>query len=262
MSLLLRSARKGLIGVVAGLLALGGVAVIGATSAGAVAANGANTFGVASPATTIFLSTNGQLGSNVTFTLVNDFAAATNTVAITVLPNSQLSNNCTSGNDVYFAGTPTATASTGSGGETAPTITSSMSVAVGDTGCTGDNDVLTLTLPTTTAGVATDTYTVTITGMSYDVGSAASLGPVGLTYTSTVPVANTGPAVSNATVAVKSPAGATGNNPQVNVTDNATTQSVSNIVVTEAAKDQVSGSLCIAPITGETSFTFVGSPSV
>ncbi len=227
------------------------------------AASGASGFGIASPATapTILTGVTDQSASNVTFNVVNDWGSGTNTVTLTLSPQGLTSNNCTSGNDVVFAATPTAKATTGSGGETAPTITVAATENGADTGCSGSTDVLTLTFtPAPATGTDTDTFPVTVSGISYNVGSIASTGPVTLDYETTVPtaVSTETAAVSNATVATKANAGATGNNPQSFVTVS-TSGSVSPIVVTEGTKGQIGAELCITPITAETSFSFSGT---
>ncbi len=263
MKTLLLSARRYLAVMVAVVLGLGGAAILGVGPASATG-NGAQNFGIASPSTapTILTGTNNQSASNVTFNVVNDWGSGANTVTLTLSPNGATSNNCTTGNDVLFAATPTATAGKGSGNEAAPTVTVAPSTNAADTGCGTSTDVLTLTFtPSPATGTATDTFPVTISGIAYNVGSAAGVGPVTLDYLTSIPTAVTTQtaAVSNATVATKANAGATGNSPQTYITVGAS-GAVSNLVVTEAAKGQVGAELCITPIAGETTFAFSGAP--
>ncbi len=263
MKTLLSSARRWLAVWAALLLGVGGAAALGVGPASALT-NGAGNFAIASPSTapTILTGTNNQSASNITFDVVNDWGTSTNTVTLTVSPNGQASNNCTTGNDVVFAGTPTAKAGTGSGNEAAPTVSVGVSQNSADTACGSNNDVLTLTFtPAPASGTATDTFPVTVSGIAYNVGSAASVGAVTLNYETTIPTAVSSPTptgTSNATVATKANAGATGNNPQTYVTVGGTGV-VSDIVVTEAAKAQVGAELCITPISGVTTFSFSGT---
>jgi putative cell wall-binding protein len=255
-------ARRCLIGGLAGLLTVGFAAVIGISPAAAVSS--LTGFSISpTPAATVYTGSAAQPGSNEIFTLANNFASG-DTIVFTVAPQGE-TENCQSGttDSVGLASTPVVTAvgSPDNGaGDSSVTIGVATSHNAADmTGCTAVNDVITLTLPAMAAGSSpTDSFKVTVSGLSYTVGSSTVLGAVNLTGTTSL--AGTVTPVSDATVATKASASATGNTPVTDVTVN-TTQGVSNIVVTEAAAGATQTAICITPIDGITSFTFTGSPS-
>lgn len=252
--------RRGLAAAAVGTLAIGSAALIGI---GPAAAAGVSGFAITpTPAATVLQGQSSQPAASVTFVLPNTFAAAQN-VVLTVAPHGLTANDCTANNSVAFSALPKVTAVGNSGngaGDTPPTITPTLSQNGTDTGCTaGVNDVLTLTLPAANVGFPTDTFTVTVSGIAYNVGSAAITGPVALGFTSTVPATTNGPAAPNANVLTKASAGATANNPAIQVTQGAT-GAISNIVVTETTAGSVSGTICITG-TSTVPFTFSAAGS-
>jgi putative cell wall-binding protein len=255
--------RRCLVAVVAGLLAIGGAAIFGISPAAAVA--GLSTFAISpSPAAAMFVGVNAQAASNETFTLPNTWATG-NTITFTIA-SPGLTNNCPAGtNYVSFATTPTVTVvaapTNGPPADPAPIVVAALSANGADGSCsTVINDVLTLTLPAPVGGSMTsDTFTVTLSGISYDVGAAAPTGLIHMAVATTMAGGTTG-AVSNAVVEVKANASASGNNPASYVTGG-TTGVASNIVISEAAFGATSTTICVTPIAGITSFSFNGTPS-
>jgi putative cell wall-binding protein len=257
----------------AAVLAIGGVALFAGGTASASGDTGVQNLSAFSinPASepSIFTGGTAQAASSYSFTLPNDFTQ-NDTIIFTVGPNG--TTNCnTTNNYVGFSGTPTATAVAGSvsnnAADTLPTLTAALSVASLDPGCTGIDDTLTLTINQTSTGMSTDTYTVTVSGIAYNVGSATNLGPVSVAVSSVT--ATGGPITTdygnhpNATVVEKAGASATGNTPAVTVAGSATDAAVSNIVVTEGSAGAVTESICVTPNNGTTtSFAFVGTPTV
>src|SRR5579875_3470642 len=245
----------------ASLLAAGTAALVGPGLAGAVNPD-ISTFAI-SPTTPAVIA-QGQSAVAVpseTFTLVNDFTLGA-TITFTLAPNGATAN-CKTGTTDYvaFAATPTATAAPST--DTVPKIAVSVGPNTANDGACGStlNDVLTLTFQNSASPSNADTWTVTISGIAYNVGSTTTTGLVSLTDSTTLTNGtSSATAASNATVASPVKAGATGNSPQATVTVN-TTGSASNIVVTESSAGAVSGSICVTPITAETSFSFSGSPT-
>jgi putative cell wall-binding protein len=125
-------------------------------------------------------------------------------------------------------------------------------------GCT--NDVVNITFTNNATGTPGDTFPITISGISYTVGSAAATGLVALSFTSNVSSANFGAATPNALIAIKGSASATANNPAVVITQG-TAGSPSSIVVTETAAGAVATSICIAPSGAGAPFTFATAGS-
>ncbi len=248
------------LGLVAGiLLAVGTLAVVGAGPAGAAVT--VSSFGISpSPAAFVYTGATGQTASSETFTLQNNWSPGT-TLTFTVAPSDAVSavapGNCIAGTADYvtYTAAPTITAVGAAGNSTsdaAPVFstafTSNANDKTNNASCTSLNDVLSVIITNAPAGTSTDTFTVTISNITYSVGSTAVTGDVYF-------VASTGTAVSNANVVTKASATASGNSPAATIARGGT-GSVSNIVVTETAAKAVSGSICITPISGVTSFTF------
>lgn len=224
--------------------------------------NGVSNFAVSGPVPTIFTGTADQAAANVTFTLTNTYASG-NTITLSVFPNGQSSNDCTTGNNIEFAATPTVHVSAGSGGETAPTITPTLGSS-GGTGCVSptNDDQVVLSFNSTASGAPGDTFAVTVSGIAYTVGASASTGPVVLDYNSEVATASNGSTgVSNATVLIKSSASAAANNPPVQVTRESS-GSPGPLTVTESAAGQITGSICVTVASGAPfTFTSAGTAS-
>ena len=254
--------RNVLVAGVTGLLAVS-LAVIGLSSASANTSAGLNTFAISpSPAPTIFTGLTSQAASSETFKITNAWTAG-DTIVFDVTPHDSTTQNCTANaNDyVVFSATPqvTAVASMGNNvSDVAPVITPTLATIPADpsgVNCVASpHDQLTLTVSNTPQnGGNGDTFLVTVSNIAYSVGSATPNGAVNLTLTST-PAATP---VSNATVQNHVSAGATANNPVVDVPVN-TNSAISNIVVTETSPGAVSGSICVKPTnSGETNFSFI-----
>jgi putative cell wall-binding protein len=218
----------------------------------------------------VFTGGTGQTASSYTFSMPNDFAP-TDTFVLSVETSGAVTNcSVATTNFVGFTGTPAVSAVAVTPGDTVPVFsTPVLSETVGDPpGCSGVTDTMTFTVTNTSVPVPpgnTDLFTVTVSGIEYNVGSTADTGPVVVALTTTT---STGDSTgytppSNATVVLKAGASATGNSPAVTVAGSATDAAVSNIVVTEGSAGAVTGSICVAPNNGTTtSFAFVGTPTV
>jgi putative cell wall-binding protein len=254
------------------LLAAGGVGLLSIGSASATSGDTAveNLSGFTlNPVTPpqIFTGGNAQPASSYTFTLPNDFTTG-DTILFTVGPFG--TTNCNTTNDfVGFSATPTVAVVAGMSNamaDTAPTIVPTLSTLSADPACSAIKDTLTLTINTTSTGTATDTYAVTVSGITYNVGSAGTVGAVAVAVSSVT--ATGGPTTtgygnhSNATVVQKAGATATGNSPAVTVNQGSPSTAVSNVVVTEGSVGSVTGSICVTPNTTGTSFVFSGTPTV
>jgi putative cell wall-binding protein len=245
------------------LLALASGLFLAVSPAGATA--GLSGYAISpTPAPILYTGIPAQSASSESFVLPNTFTTAGETITFTVSPHG-VGYNCAASNNsdyVYFVGTPHVAVAQGSGnapGDTAPAITASLSSNGSDMCTSFPSDVLTLTIPTGVVlnSSSTDTFNVTISGISYDVGPQATTGLVNLAVGTTVGAGTTTAAVPNANVAVKATAGATGNSPAVFVPAG-TTATISNIVVTETAAAATSTTICVAPIAGFTGFNFNG----
>jgi putative cell wall-binding protein len=260
----MRSSISRTIGVVAaGLLVVVTALVAGPGLAGAVSPDISN-FAISPPTPAVVVQGQSAVAvPNETFTLVNDFAAG-NTITFTLSPNGATAN-CKTGTTDYvaFAATPTVSAAGAPPTDTLPQITVSVGPNTANDGACGGtlNDVLTLTFKNSASPSNTDTWTVTISGIAYNIGSTTTTGAVSLADATTlVNGTSSATAASNATVDAPAKASASGNSPQTDVTVN-TASTVSSITVTESAAGAVTGSICITPITGETTFNFTGTPT-
>lgn len=169
-----------------------------------------------------------QAAASWTFELGADYASG-QYLLIDIGPNGH--TQCQSSTDyVEYAGTPTVTVATNGTSETQPTFTATLATQAGDlSGC--QSDALELTLGDTSTSGSTP-WTVTVSGITYNVGSATTPGTIGATggffYASGSDYAET--VQPNATVTNLS---VTANSPAVSLNPNAVDQPISNVVLTE-----------------------------
>jgi hypothetical protein len=217
------------VAAIAAITAISGIAVLGATPAGAAPTNPAlNVTLQSGTANSVTVGGTNQAATNWTFTLANTFTAA-DAFTIDVGPNATTS--CQSAtNYVGFAAVPTVTATllAGTVQSTSPAITASLATNPADGGpCAGINDQLVLTIgnsANTTSG-SQQGFTVAISGISYNVGSATPVGPLDApspigtlsTYVRSTPLQPIATVAPNATVipATVGTVSVTANNPQV-----------------------------------------------
>jgi putative cell wall-binding protein len=258
---------RALVAALTALLASAGVAAVTQGQAAAILAPVTSPGISPSPALTVFTGANAQPASSVTFTIANTFKAG-DTITITLSPNGAAENcpGSDKNNLVTFTDAPSAVATSNpmnGAGDSPPSIILTTGSNSSDLcGVNGLLDVLTLTLPAPVNGSSTsDSFTVTISDISYNVGTTTTPGLVTLAYATAGSGygVTSGPLVGNANVVVKANATATANNPVSQVTIS-TTGPVSNIVVTEGAGAAVSN-ICVTPIAGLTSFAFNGTPT-
>jgi len=166
--------------------AVSGIAVLGVGAAGAASAPPAVAqVTPTTPQAALIAGGSNEAGSNLSFTIGDGFAQADKLVI-----NSVQCQSAT--NYVGFAAVPTVTvtgATTNSSGATAPTFTASLAQQSGDgSACAGINDQLVLTVNNTDSASATgNSWTVALTGVTYNVGSGTNSGPVvGALYSATV----------------------------------------------------------------------------
>lgn len=246
------------------LLAMASGLFIAVTPAAAAGVASLTVFAISSPATipTISVGKADQAASNISFTMPNSWVSG-DTIVIQLAPNA--GTNCSSNTDyVGFQGTPSVTSSTHAG-DTTPTFSVLMTKAGTDPGgCGVGNDVMTATLTNTASPNNSDAFTVTVSGIFYNVGTTADTGNVDVAiagdttkyFNLTTATKGTVSPPSNATV---SQASATANNPATDATNNGGTGTISNIVVTEGAAGAINGSLCITPLSSAafpTNFAF------
>ncbi len=149
---------------------------------------------------------------------------------------------------IAFAAVPTVgtpTLDTATGQTASPTFTATLAPDLANcTGATGVDDMLVLTF--TNSGLITATsgtpVTFTISSVAYNLSAYVPGGAVTVTGSSSVAGTSftTGAGASNATVSAVT---LTANSPAVTAPPNAINQSISNIVITESAADQVTGTV-------------------
>ncbi len=237
--------------------AVSGIAVLGVGAAGAASPPPPVAYVTpTTPQVALVAGGSKEAGSNLSFTIGDGFAQADKLVV-----NSMQCQSAT--NYVGFAATPTVTVTGATGNSssaTAPTITAALAQQSGDgAACAGVNDQLVLTVGNTDASGATgNSWTIALTNVTYNVGSAVAAGTVsgapysatvttsaayvqGATGGSTVPVA-----VDNLNVFVTA-VSVTADNPPVLIQPGAptTTTAISPITLTEQSAGVISGNVCV-----------------
>ena len=195
----------------------------------------------------VIVNASNQPATNWGFTFSNGFAAG-DTLVINIGPPG--STACqSSSNYVGFDAPPTVTVkAVSSGQDTPPAITATLSQQTSNplefVLCPGIKDQLKLSIgngPDTTAtGSSSWTWAVTVSGITYDVGSAAAPGNVS-TAASYVPATGTPLSVGLSANAVVTAVGVSANLPPVLVQPNTTldtsvTTAISPVVLGESAK--------------------------
>lgn len=248
---------------VGSVTAISATAVIGAGTADAVTVTPVQQTGgtitPVTPTTTIFPGVAKQAATNWTFSSDNTFAAY-DTLTIDL-------QKCVNSTDyVGFAAVPTVTVATNGTSETMPTITAALAQQSGEgAACVaaGVKDQLVLTFTNTASTSATTPWTVTISGVSYTVGSGFGPGN-SVTYSATYQPSTTGatavtdPITADAIVA---PLAITSDTPGVGLAPGATNAAISNVVITEYVPDIVSGTVTVT-LGGTSTFDKASTPSV
>jgi putative cell wall-binding protein len=238
--------------------AVSGIAVLAATPAGAAAAPTVGTINPVTPTVAIVdVGGNAQSATSLTTTISDGFATAD--ALIIKLPQCS-----TAANSIAFAAVPTVSVTPATGTATAPIFTATLSQQTGDgAACAGIKDQLNLSVgntdPSSNSG---NSWNVTISGISYNVGASFPIGPVNLTG-SYVQGATGGSTtlvtvVSNATV---SAVAVTANTPSVLGAPTVET-AISPIVLTETGAGAVTpGFVCVLLTTANASFVAPGTAS-
>ena len=201
---------------------------------------------------TIAAGINGQSAGDWSIVQSGGSVNAGDTIILGVAPNG--AGNCgASGKNLGFAATPTIVVTPTVAGGTVPTWTPTLSsTGTASTGCqaAGVKDVLTLTA----SGAGTAASTITVSGVTYNVGVAVPGGAVLVTPGGTaggVACAATGSGCSNALV---SSVLVTTNKPPVALVPNTNAQTISNFVVTEGQAGAIptGNFVCFSITTGQT----------
>lgn len=256
---------------VAGLTAstvVGGVAIVGAGSASAVATYASVTSLTAKSTPNVSAGQNSQAAGDWTLVIPNTFSAGS---VVTIQVGDANTNPpvapCGTANDfIAFSSTPKVAvaadaANTGTT-DTAPTVTPSLSSStslVPNCANPGVNDTLTLTIGNTATGTAGDKYDISISGVSYDVGSAAHLGLIEVSVNAGTE--STGPANANVTDVT-----VTANSPAVGVNlpapgYKATHVAISNITMAESIPGVIPAGWVCVTISRGTFDVSSGSPT-
>lgn len=169
-------AALGTVTVAGGLMALPGTAF-------ALSNPSPTTVKIASSgAPNVFPGQNNQPAGSITLTINNSFNKG-DTIDIPIMPagsaNGTVSGETTPAYAVTYSATPTVTVSgpnTNSSSDITPTVTTSLVTNSADSAADQDasiKDELVLTIGDYSAGTTSDTYTFTISGIKYNVGSSA-----------------------------------------------------------------------------------------
>lgn len=183
--------------------------------------------------------------------------------------NDTSATNCVGSDYVYFASTPTATVTSVTGLSTTPTFTTSL----GDSGATcGGTEPNALILTFTNSGTITNATgvagAITISGVSYDVGSGTPSGNVSVSaaygtsgsLVTTTAASTTGSSFGGPSNASVGPVTITANNPAVTVPAGGLNAAISSIAVSEASAGKVpSGYVCVTLAEG--SFSTATTPT-
>lgn len=246
---------------VGSVTAISATAVIGAGTADAAGTAVQSTGGTISPVTTaptIFPGVAKQAAASWTFTSSNTFSQY-DTLTI------DLAQCQSSTNFIGFAATPTVTVATNGTTETAPVITAKLAQQSTDgAACqaAGVKDQLVLTFANS-ASTGSTGWTVTVSGVSYTVGSAFVPGTSVTASATYQPSATGAPAIidtitANATVA---PFAVTADTPGVGLAPGATNAAISNLVITEYVPGEVAAGTVTVTLSSGT-FDASSTPSV
>jgi putative cell wall-binding protein len=241
------------------LIGASGLVVLDAASAVALPAPVVlSTVAITRPASVIVGGSN-QAATNWGFTFSNGFAQG-DTLVLNVGPPGTTACQSTA-NSVGYASVPAVTVTPGaSGQDTPPAITATLAQQTTNPLefllCPGINDKLILTVgnapDTTTAGSANWTWAISISGMTYNIGSGTGPGNVGVAG-SYVPAAagGTTQSIAPSPNAVITAVGVSANNPPVLVQPNTTidtsvTTAISPVILSETSKGAIPGGfVCI-----------------
>ncbi len=246
---------------VGSVTAISATAVIGAGTADAAGTAVQLAGGTISPVTTaptIFPGVAKQAAASWTFTSSNTFSQY-DTLTI------DLAQCQSSTNFIGFAATPTVTVATNGTTETAPVITAKLAQQSTDgAACqaAGVKDQLVLTFANS-ASTGSTGWTVTVSGVSYTVGSAFVPGTSVTASATYQPSATGAPAIidtitANATVA---PFAVTADTPGVGLAPGATNAAISNLVITEYVPGVVAAGTVTVTLSSGT-FDASSTPSV
>lgn len=173
-----------------GMVGLGLIVVPGTAFAATELVPTATTTSPTTPAN-VYPGLSNQPVNSVTMTITNSFAA-TNTIDVAIEPNgyangqSATGSTGTAANAVTFSTTPTVTVTAAKGDattDTAPTFTASLTTNPNDSASdlnSAIKDELVLTATNYSTGTATDTYTITLSGIEYNVGASAGTASGGV----------------------------------------------------------------------------------
>lgn len=235
-----------------GATVMGGVAIVGGSPAGAAVTYATVTTNLAAATTpTVSLGHTGQTAGAWSMVVENNYASG-DVVQIQVADDAghnPCGNDSGTADGVYvgFNSTPTVTVTADSANtgllDTKPAVQTALSSSgTGIANCNnpGINDILTITFPTAATGTPTDNWDIAISGVKYDVGSAATLGNVDVAQ-NTVTV-NTAMTAGSTTGATSGPSNATVGN--VTVTAN-----VPPVGINRPAPGYSASNVAISPIT-------------
>jgi putative cell wall-binding protein len=198
----------------------------------------------ANSAPTIFANTTGQSAGDWSAILTGGVSVG-DTITIQVDDNDADANCAATNDGIGFNGTPIVTVNAPTTG--APAFAVLTAGSGGACATAGVSDQLVLTATTSSTA---DPITITISGVKYDVGSAAAAGPIRVGI-------NGGGLSTAGANAVVSLVRATSNNPPVLLAKSTVDQSISNIVFTEAAAGQIpSGQVVCVHILGPAGVSF------
>ena len=216
-----------------------------------------STVAITRPASVI-VGGSGQAATNWGFTFSNGFAKG-DTLVLNVGPPGTTACQ-SSANSVGYASIPTVTVTPGaSGQDTPPAITATVAQQASNPFeallCPGINDQLVLTIGNapdgTTVGSANWTWAVTISGITYNIGSGTAPGNVGVAGSYVPAAGGTAQPVAPSSNGVITTVGVSANNPPVLVQpntklDTSVTTAISPVILTETSKGAIpNGFVCV-----------------
>lgn len=201
-----------------------------------------------------------QSAANWTFTLANTFQDG-QYLNIDIGPHGY--DQCqTAANSVEFTGTPTVTVASNGTTNTSPEITASVATVSNDLGTCKDDSLILAIGNNATGSSSATAWTVTISGISYNIGSDTTAGDIGAVaeywYASGSSSYYESGVAPNADVTDLS---VSADSPVVTLSPSAVDQAISNIVITEAEAGALPTGTVVATVSGGT-FDTSATPTV
>lgn len=248
--------RKFVVWTVPPLVIGAGLTVAGAPASALV--TGSESLATGATATTVYPGVTDQPAASVLATFSNTYSTG-DVFTFQIEPDGKA--NSTAASAVTFASTPTVTVGGGATGDTVPTF--KVSEASSTAGIT---DELVVTMTNSAAGTPTDSFTFTVSGISYDVGASAGAAspqpyPVDLaaSYTAATPSGSSAVPLTNSPVTNANLYDTKISEPATGVAEGSASSALSDLAITGSIPGALAaGAYTVTPSAG----TFAGSATV